>query len=275
MGLPGFRKAIKEAKGACLLRDLAGKILGVDTFVPLHKYAVRHAHLLASPHATEREKGAKLVSEDYRNWVIYLHSKDIRVVSVLDGGKLTGKVVNQTRQQRIAHAQAAWTSLMLDMDATSRPEDRDTAFREEVKKLEKQIATVTEDVVIACLCELRRCGLCYIRAPYEADAQLAYMARKKIIDVVYSEDSDLIIHGVDHVVFGLNFLRSGWCYSVTQNALSQFERIDNENPLLHTIHAKVKSGWSVSDVLVPYSILMGCVYMPKVRGCTQKRAVEL
>lgn len=67
--------------------------------MPLHKYAVRHAHLLASPDANEREKGFKLVAEDYRNWVIYLHAKDIRVVSVLDGGKLTGKVVNHTRLQ--------------------------------------------------------------------------------------------------------------------------------------------------------------------------------
>ena len=61
------------------------------------------------------------------------------------------------------------------------------------------------------------------------------MAREQIIDVVYSEDSDLIIHGVDHVIFGLNNLWSGWCYSATQDALAQFERIDEDNPLLQTV----------------------------------------
>jgi 5'-3' exonuclease len=104
-----------------------------------------------------------------------------------------------------------------------------------VNRLEKQIATVNEDIVIACHHEPRFCGFCYIRAPYEADAQLVYMAREQIIDVVYSEDSDLIIHGVDHVIFGLNNLWSGWCYSATQDALAQFERIDEDNPLLQTV----------------------------------------
>jgi len=39
----------------------------------------------------------------------------------------------------------------------------------------------------------------YIIAPYEADAQLAYLAKKKIIDIVITEDSDLILFGCPKV----------------------------------------------------------------------------
>ena len=38
-------------------------------------------------------------------------------------------------------------------------------------------------------------------APYEADSQLAFMAHKKELDVVLTEDSDLLAYGVDRVLF--------------------------------------------------------------------------
>ena len=41
----------------------------------------------------------------------------------------------------------------------------------------------------------------FVVAPYEADSQLAYMAHNNIIDVVLTEDSDLIAYGVKHVLF--------------------------------------------------------------------------
>lgn len=39
----------------------------------------------------------------------------------------------------------------------------------------------------------------YIVAPYEADAQLAYLALNNIVDAVVTEDSDLIVYGCPRV----------------------------------------------------------------------------
>jgi len=39
----------------------------------------------------------------------------------------------------------------------------------------------------------------YIGAPYEADAQLAYLSRTGIANLVIKEDSDLIVYGCDRV----------------------------------------------------------------------------
>ena len=41
-------------------------------------------------------------------------------------------------------------------------------------------------------------------APYEADAQLAYLWFKKIVDVVATEDSDLLAFGVERVFFKMD-----------------------------------------------------------------------
>jgi len=42
-------------------------------------------------------------------------------------------------------------------------------------------------------------GIDIIVAPYEADAQLAYLNRTKIADYVITEDSDLVLFGCHHV----------------------------------------------------------------------------
>ena len=41
-------------------------------------------------------------------------------------------------------------------------------------------------------------------APYEADAQLAYLSIKGIVDVVISEDSDLLVFGSHKVLFKMD-----------------------------------------------------------------------
>lgn len=42
-------------------------------------------------------------------------------------------------------------------------------------------------------------GINYVVAPYEADAQLAYLSMKGVVDVVISEDSDTIPYGCRRV----------------------------------------------------------------------------
>ena len=41
----------------------------------------------------------------------------------------------------------------------------------------------------------------YVVAPYEADAQLAYLFKSGQADVVFTEDSDLLAFGCTHVFF--------------------------------------------------------------------------
>ena len=45
----------------------------------------------------------------------------------------------------------------------------------------------------------RRVGVECIVAPYEADAQLAYLSREGIVDLVITEDSDLLVFGSKRV----------------------------------------------------------------------------
>lgn len=52
---------------------------------------------------------------------------------------------------------------------------------------------------------LKRENVCYVVAPYEADAQMTFLAISKQVDAVITEDSDLIAFGCPRVSFCLFF----------------------------------------------------------------------
>ena len=51
---------------------------------------------------------------------------------------------------------------------------------------------------------LKEQAIPYLVAPYEADAQLAYLEKCGAIDAVLTEDSDLLVFGCNTVLFKLD-----------------------------------------------------------------------
>lgn len=60
--------------------------------------------------------------------------------------------------------------------------------------------------LILCLSQLQ---VEYVVAPYEADAQLAYLFKSGQADVVFTEDSDLLAFGCTHVFFKMDNMGNG------------------------------------------------------------------
>jgi exonuclease-1 len=63
---------------------------------------------------------------------------------------------------------------------------------------------ITTDMIQKLLVELKCLRIEYILAPYEADAQLAYLFKIRQIDLVVTEDSDLLLFGASKVFFKMN-----------------------------------------------------------------------
>lgn len=57
----------------------------------------------------------------------------------------------------------------------------------------------------------------YVVAPYEADAQLAYLERHGIVDGIITEDSDLLVFGCKNVLFKLD--SDGNCVNIKREKL--------------------------------------------------------
>ena len=64
---------------------------------------------------------------------------------------------------------------------------------------------ISPDIAYRLIVELKKKGIDYIVAPYEADAQLAYLSRQGIADVIITEDSDLMAFGARRMLYKLDF----------------------------------------------------------------------
>ena len=62
---------------------------------------------------------------------------------------------------------------------------------------------ITPELYVPLIKRLLSRNIRYIVAPYEADAELAYLSRNHLIDFVITEDSDLLPFGCERVVFKL------------------------------------------------------------------------
>lgn len=69
----------------------------------------------------------------------------------------------------------------------------------EAKNLIKRSIDVTHEMALKLIKECQKMNIDCIVAPYEADAQLAYLNINRIVDVVITEDSDLILFGCKKV----------------------------------------------------------------------------
>lgn len=73
----------------------------------------------------------------------------------------------------------------------------------------RKAVNITPEVARRLVLTLRQHRIEYLVAPFEADAQMAYLARAGIVDAVITEDSDLLIYGCPRVLFKLE--RDGAC----------------------------------------------------------------
>lgn len=106
---------------------------------------------------------------------------------------------------------------------------------------------------------MKRENVDYIVAPYEADAQLAYLEKQGIIDAILTEDSDLLVFGCKCILLKLD--QYGECIEIKREKFPQVKEID-------------LSGWT-DENFRHMAILSGCDYLASIRGIGLKTAHRL
>ena len=100
----------------------------------------------------------------------------------------------------------------------------------------------------------------YVVAPYEADAQMAYLERISLVDGIITEDSDLLVYGCRKVYFKLDAVSA----TMTSISRTDFASVTDVSFV----------GWS--DVQFrAMAILSGCDYLPSISGIGLKTAYTL
>jgi len=118
---------------------------------------------------------------------------------------------------------------------------------------------VTPEMARQLIDELKKSGIQYIVAPYEADAQMVYLERKGIINAILSEDSDLLVFGAKCLLTKLD--QYGNCIEINQADFSACRDI-------------TLTGWSEKEFR-QMAILSGCDYLNSINNMGLKTAYRM
>jgi len=169
---------------------------------------------------------------------------------VIDGGPLPSK------NDEVVHRKQ--TKAKLFAEALTLKETDSTAAR---KKFAASIEVSIDQVKNGVLERLRDAGLNIIQAPNEGDAQLAWLMKSKCIDVVFCNDSDLLVYNCERVVVikSTNDPYSGSEYYIND----VFDKTDH---LLSEY---------TPDKLTALALVCGCDFSDGITGISWTKGVSL
>ena len=192
----------------------------------------------------------------------------IRPLLVFDGRRLPGKRRTDDARARARTTAQAQVESMLD---EQQREDLSNGLLsiDVDEKTMKAAACVTDELVTAVINELRKMGLAYVKAPFEADAQLAYLAKTGIAQWVISEDADMLVYGCPRVLLNVRYDTCTADAYVTDHMFTN-SPVTRSVPLLKLL---VRCGRELGRMaLCVYAVVQGCDY-EKFDGWGPARAI--
>jgi len=118
---------------------------------------------------------------------------------------------------------------------------------------------VTPEMARQLIDELKKSGVQYVVAPYEADAQMVYLERQGIVDGIISEDSDLLVFGAKCLLTKLD--QYGNCIEINKADFSACKEVS-------------LTGWSDVEFR-RMAILSGCDYLGSINNMGLKTAYRM
>ncbi|XP_056147483.1 exonuclease 1 [Lampris incognitus] len=187
MGISGLLQFIKDASEPANVKKYRGQTVAVDTYCWLHKGAFSCAEKLAKGEPTDRYVSYCMTFVDM------LLSFDVNPILVFDGCNLPSKqdVEKSRRERRQANLQKGKQLLR---------EGKVSEARDCFTRCINITPSMAHDVIKAA----RTRGVDCIVAPYEADAQLAFLSKSGIAQAVITEDSDLLAFGCKKVILKMD-----------------------------------------------------------------------
>ncbi|KAJ9479631.1 Exodeoxyribonuclease 1 [Pseudozyma hubeiensis] len=242
MGIQGLLPLLKDVQRPVHVSSYAGKTLGVDAYVWLHRGAYGCAREIVLGDPTPRYIAHAL------SRIRMLQHFGVKPYLVFDGDKLPAKKgTEDDREQRRS-------------DNLQRAKELEQEGKlQQARDVYGKCVDITPEMAFQLIKVLKEDNIPYVVAPYEADAQLAYLEAEGIIDGVVTEDSDLLVFGCKTVLFKLD--QAGNAVEMLQQRFWTNRHI-------------ALSGWTAVEFR-QMAILSGCDYLPSIVGMGLKNAHRL
>ncbi|CAB4306729.1 unnamed protein product [Prunus armeniaca] len=248
MGIQGLLPLLKSIMVPIHIKDLKGSCVAVDTYSWLHKGA-----LSLQQRAMQRSTHLQLASKerhiDYcMHRVNLLRHYGVKPILVFDGGLLPMKLEQENKRGRVRKENLA--------RAIEHESNGNSAAAYECYQ---KAVDISPSIAHELIQVLKQENVCYVVAPYEADAQMTFLAVSKQVEAVITEDSDLIPFGCPRIIFKMDKFGQG---------------VEFQYSMLHRNKDLSFAGFT-KQMLLEMCILSGCDYLPSLPGMGLKRAHAL
>ncbi|KAJ1698378.1 hypothetical protein LUZ63_006890 [Rhynchospora breviuscula] len=242
MGIQGLLPQFKSIMAPINVEDLKGQTVAVDTYSWLHKGALSCSAQLCKGLPTTRHI-------DYcMHRVNMLRHHGIKPILVFDGGLLPMKADQEKKRARSRN------------ENLEKAKEHDAAGNSTAAfECYQKAVDISPSIAYELIQVLKNEKVDYIVAPYEADAQMAFLSINKLVDAVITEDSDLIPFGCSRIIFKMDKFGQG---------------VDYQSSRLPKNREFDFSGFT-HQMLLEMCILSGCDYLPSLPGMGVKRAHAL
>jgi len=238
MGVPNLLRILKNISKRQPLSSYKGKKAGIDGYTWLHRslYCIGDG-ILKTPIDITR------CLNFFTKKLQLLLRNEITPIFIFDGDKLPMKINEEDKREIKRKEYEKEAENLLKMN---------NIYGAIFKKIEA--FDVTPEFAYEFMKILKNYNVEYYVAPYEADAQLAYLSYIDYIDFIITEDSDLVAYGCKCVLFKLGNLKDE-PIDVGEEIL--WENVKNCKEIRFKNFSK--------DKFLSFCILCGCDYL-KIKG---------
>ncbi|XP_006268888.2 exonuclease 1 [Alligator mississippiensis] len=241
MGIAGLLPFLREAAEEAHVQRYRGQAVAVDTYCWLHKGAYACAERLAKGEPTD------FYVVFCMKLVDMLLSFGIKPILVFDGCTLPSKKeVEKTRREKRQASLLRGKQLLREGKLS------------EAKECFGRSINITHAMAHEVIKAARAQGVDCIVAPYEADAQLAYLNKTNLVQAIITEDSDLLAFGCKKVFLKIDKFGNG--LEIDQAKLGKCKQLGN-------VFTEEKFRYMC--------ILSGCDYLPSIHGIGLAKACKL
>ncbi|KAL0583489.1 hypothetical protein ABG067_006607 [Albugo candida] len=231
MGVAGLLPLLRSVIDHVNISKYTGKTIGIDACGWIYRGAYACAEQLIAAEETDM----------YELYLKYTCHVVMRIYRYLNFS---------IQQISLLHKHQITPIFVFDGAPRALTSRKSNELDEKTKRSFTQAVSVTNEMKLRLINVLREMNVQYIVAPYEADAQLAFLSRMKIVDAVISEDSDCIPYGCRTILF--KWSGDGWASELKKRFLGANEDL-----------CFVK--WT-EEMFVVFCALCGCDYCPSLPG---------
>lgn len=246
MGISGLLPFLSSIAEETRLSQFSGHTIGVDASCWLHRALSTCAIELAAGAKTDAH--IRYCMELVRR----LRADGVEPLLVFDGAAVAQKAA--TNEQRTNERKAARRT------AASK---RAAGALDEADALSRRSIGVTPAMVRRLIAALRGARVEFIVAPYEADAQLAHLARAGRVCAVLTEDSDLLAYGCPRTLFKWSARAGGSAELIALDDLASAECPKRGGHLFAGAWHREPEDWA-GGLFLDMCVMAGCDYLPSL-----------